>query len=158
MKGAGARQPSICGGARERAGNPLALERAYPLPLRVMDADCAALGVSRSSHAEDFEWLARRFFSAYAEMASHDFVRRGARRPNVVLRDQEMISRRRLETNMMYHRARRRPLWSMPCGIAACSAPQAGRRMSAVLDDRAAAAILVTPHAARSRGRHGPPR
>lgn len=89
----------------------LVLERAYPPLLRLVDADCAALGVSSSSEAEDFEWLVaglpNSFFSAYAEMAPHDFVRDAVvKRPNVVLRDQEMISRRRLETNFMYQRAR----------------------------------------------------
>lgn len=115
----------------------LVLERAYPFLLRVVDADCAALGVSRSTRAEDFEWLVAglpgRFFAAYAEMAPHDFVRDAvAKRPNIVLRDQEMISRPRLEANMMYHRARElgAPLEQVMAVMlhvgAAAQAPQSG--------------------------------
>jgi DNA-binding CsgD family transcriptional regulator len=114
-RGGAGRQRKAALDLREALGSALdirlVLERAYPFLLRVVDADCAALGVSRSTRAEDFEWLVAglpsRFFSEYAEMAPHDFVRDAvAKRPNVVLRDQEMISRRRLEANMMYHRAR----------------------------------------------------
>jgi DNA-binding CsgD family transcriptional regulator len=87
------------------------LERAYPALLRLVDADCAALGVSRSGRAAEFEWLATglppAYFAAYPQMAPHDFVREAVtKRPNVVLRDQEMITRSGLEANMMYHRAR----------------------------------------------------
>ena len=40
-------------------------------------------------------------------MAPHAFVRAHvAKRPNVVLRDDEMVSRSELERNMMYRRAR----------------------------------------------------
>ena len=89
----------------------MVLERAYPALLRLVDADCAALGVSRSGRAADFEWLAAglppAYFAAYPDMAPHDFVREAVtKRPNVVLRDQEMITRSGLEANMMYHRAR----------------------------------------------------
>lgn len=89
----------------------LALERAYPLLLRVVDADYGALGISPSGDPRDFEWqvagLPPAFFAAYAQMAPHDFVRMSVlRTPNVVLRDQEMIDRRALEANPMYQRAR----------------------------------------------------
>jgi DNA-binding CsgD family transcriptional regulator len=89
----------------------LVLERAYPPLLRLVQADYGALGVARAGAPGDFAWivaeLPRAFFDAYAEMAPHDFVRAAvAGRPNVVLRDQDMLPRRALETNMMYRRAR----------------------------------------------------
>jgi DNA-binding CsgD family transcriptional regulator len=114
-RGGSGRQRKAALDLREALGSTLdmqlVLERAYPSLLRLVDADCAALGVSGSDHAEDFEWLVaglpNSFFAAYADMAPHDFVRDAVmKRPNVVLRDQEMISRRRLETNFMYRRAR----------------------------------------------------
>jgi DNA-binding CsgD family transcriptional regulator len=87
------------------------LARAYPSLLRLVQADHAALGFSPSGRPEDFGWivaeLPRAFFAAYREMAPHDFVRAAVmRQPNVVLRDQDMLPRRALEQNMMYHRAR----------------------------------------------------
>ena len=87
------------------------LERAYPLLLRVVDADYGALGISPSGDPRDFEWqvagLPAAFFAAYAEMAPYDFVRMSVlRTPNVVLRDHEMVDRRALEANHMYQRAR----------------------------------------------------
>jgi len=89
----------------------LVLERVYPRLLRLVGADYGALGISVSGDPRDFEWqvagLPPVFFAAYEQMAPHDFVRMAvARRPNVVLRDQEMISRRALETNLMYRRSR----------------------------------------------------
>jgi DNA-binding CsgD family transcriptional regulator len=87
------------------------LERAYPLLVQLVPADYGALGTAPSAKAEDFEWsvaaLPDTFFAAYPEMAAHDFVRAAvAARPNVVLRDQEMVPRAELERNLMYRRAR----------------------------------------------------
>jgi DNA-binding CsgD family transcriptional regulator len=87
------------------------LERAYPLLARLISADYGALGVSSSGKVEDFAWnvaeLPPAFFVAYPEMAAHDFVRDSVvQRPNVVLRDQDMVSRAKLERNLMYRRAR----------------------------------------------------
>ncbi len=87
------------------------LERAYPSLLELVHADYGALGISASGRPEDFEWIVARlppaFFSSYAEMAGHDFVRDAVtNRLNHVLRDQEMIARADLEANVMYHRAR----------------------------------------------------
>ncbi|MFO0586198.1 MAG: LuxR C-terminal-related transcriptional regulator [Polyangiaceae bacterium] len=87
------------------------LERAYPLLLRLVPADYGALGISTSGLPQDYEWLVQNippaFFAAYPDMAPHDFVRESvASRPNVVLRDEDMISRRDLMRNMMYRRAR----------------------------------------------------
>ena len=89
----------------------LVLERAYPFLLQLIPADYGALGISSSGKAEDYEWIVAKippaFFAAYPEMARHDFVRKSvARQPNVVLRDEDMVSRSELETNMMYRRAR----------------------------------------------------
>jgi DNA-binding CsgD family transcriptional regulator len=87
------------------------LKVAYPLLSTLAPADYGALGVAPSANAAEFEWtvaeLPSAFFAAYAEMAPHDFVRRAvAVRPNVVLRDQDMVPRAELEQNMMYRRAR----------------------------------------------------
>ena len=89
----------------------IVLERAYPLLLELVPADYGALGISASGRAEDYAWIVSKippaFFAAYPEMAPHDFVRTSvARQPNVVLRDEEMISRAELESNVMYRRAR----------------------------------------------------
>jgi DNA-binding CsgD family transcriptional regulator len=89
----------------------LVLERAYPLLLQLISADYGAVGISSSGRAEDYEWIVARmpaaFFAAYPEMAAHDFVRASvAERPNVVLRDHEMVPRSSLEGNVMYRRAR----------------------------------------------------
>ena len=99
--GAGVRQAAL--DLVEALGSALdirvVLGRAYPPLLRLLDADSAALGVSPSGRAEDFQWLVANlpdaFFACYPEMAAHDFVRAAVMRsPNVVLRDQEMVSRR----------------------------------------------------------------
>ncbi|HWA75639.1 MAG TPA: helix-turn-helix transcriptional regulator [Polyangiaceae bacterium] len=87
------------------------LERAYPLLTRLVPADYGALGVSSSGRPEDYAWTVAQipaaFFAAYPEMAAHDFVRHAvARRPNLVLRDQDMVERAELEKNPLYRRAR----------------------------------------------------
>ena len=87
------------------------LKTAYPLLKRLVPADYGALGVSATGLPEDFKWsvaeLPDAFFADYPEMAAHDFVRGAvAERPNVVLRDEEMVSRRELTSNPMYQRAR----------------------------------------------------
>ncbi|HET9932750.1 MAG TPA: helix-turn-helix transcriptional regulator [Polyangiaceae bacterium] len=83
----------------------------YPLLVRLVPADCGALGVSASGRLEDYEWtvadLPTGFFAMYGEMAGHDFVRDSVvRSPNRVLRDQDMIDRTNLERNLFYRRAR----------------------------------------------------
>src|SRR6185295_16059754 len=72
------------------------LERAYPLLLELVPADYGALGISSTGQPQDFVWTVARmppaFFAAYPEMAAHDFVRTAvAARPNLVMRDEEMI-------------------------------------------------------------------
>lgn len=87
------------------------LERAYPLLTALVPADYGALGVAGSSAPNDFEWtvvhLPDAFFRAYPELAAHDFVHRAVvARPNVVMRDQDIIRRAELEKNVMYTHAR----------------------------------------------------
>jgi len=89
----------------------LVLEQAYPFLLDLVPADYGALGVSSTGRAEDYEWtvanMPSSFFAAYPEMAPHDFVRTAVMKDlNVVLRDEEMVSRSDLENNVMYRRAR----------------------------------------------------
>jgi DNA-binding CsgD family transcriptional regulator len=89
----------------------LMLERAYPALLRLVPADYGALGISSSGKPEDYQWMVAKlpqaFFASYPDMAAHDFVRDAvARRPNVVLRDHDMVPRPALERNPMYRRAR----------------------------------------------------
>jgi DNA-binding CsgD family transcriptional regulator len=89
----------------------LVLERAYPLLTRLVPADYGALGVSSSGTPEDYAWtvadIPESFFSAYPEMAAHDFVRQAVtRQPNLVLRDQDVVARAELEQNLLYRRAR----------------------------------------------------
>jgi DNA-binding CsgD family transcriptional regulator/GAF domain-containing protein len=84
---------------------------ALPLLLRLVPADHAALGISRSGRPDDIDWIATQmnpqFFATYAEMVPDDFVLRAVRdAPNAVLRDSEMLARRDLESNGMYRRAR----------------------------------------------------
>ena len=87
------------------------LTEAYPLLARLVPVDYGAVGVSSTGRPQDFQWavaeLPSSFFSAYAEMAAHDFVRASVvKQPNRVLRDQEMVSRRDLERSVLYRRAR----------------------------------------------------
>ncbi|NUQ77591.1 MAG: response regulator transcription factor [Polyangiaceae bacterium] len=89
----------------------IVLERAYPLLLELVPADYGALGISSSGRPEDYEWMVSQipetFFAAYPDMAPHDFVRTSvASKLNVVLRDEDMIARPDLESNIMYRRAR----------------------------------------------------
>jgi DNA-binding NarL/FixJ family response regulator len=89
----------------------LVLERAYPFLRQLVPADYGALGVSSTGRPEDYEWTVANmppsFFAAYPEMAPHDFVRTSVTQElNVVLRDEEMVSRTELEASMMYRRAR----------------------------------------------------
>jgi len=87
------------------------LNDASSVLLRLVSADSGALAVSRGPRPEDYEWiptnLPPEFLRRYDEMAPHDFIRESVlRRPNLVLRDSEMIERGTLERNEMYQRAR----------------------------------------------------
>jgi DNA-binding CsgD family transcriptional regulator len=88
-----------------------ALNRAYELLLPLVGADYGALAVTGGERPDEYEWIVQNlphsFLGSYAEMAPYDFVRNAViARPNVVLRDEEMVERRALERNMMYDRAR----------------------------------------------------
>jgi DNA-binding CsgD family transcriptional regulator len=87
------------------------LDAAFPILARLIPVDCGALCVSNPARAGGYDWATVDFpldwFSAYVDMEPHDFVRRSViAKPNVVLRDSEMLSRADLEANMMYQRAR----------------------------------------------------
>jgi DNA-binding CsgD family transcriptional regulator len=87
------------------------LKTAYPLLQRVVPADYAALGITVPGNPQAFDWLVadmpQTFFCAYPELAQHDFVLKAVlQAPNQVRRDCEMLSRRDLEANLLYRRAR----------------------------------------------------
>src|SRR5262245_37007853 len=87
------------------------LKNAYDSLLKLLSADYGALAVSGAERAEQYEWIASglpdQFLGRYDEMAAYDFVRTSVMaRPDVVLRDFEMIERRELERSVLYHRAR----------------------------------------------------
>jgi Bacterial regulatory proteins, luxR family len=87
------------------------LSDGYGLLLPLIGADYGALAVTRAEEPHAYEWMVQNlppaFLGRYAEMAPHDFVHRAVMaKLNVVVRDTEMISRRALERNMMYHHAR----------------------------------------------------
>jgi DNA-binding CsgD family transcriptional regulator len=90
---------------------PTVVQTAYPLLARLVRADYVALGVSVPGAPAELEWflsdMPPAFFSAYAELAPHDFVLRAVQAsPNRVLRDCDMLPRRELERNVMYGRSR----------------------------------------------------
>jgi DNA-binding CsgD family transcriptional regulator len=85
-------------------------DAAFPILTQLIPVDCSALCVSNPASPGGYDWMADDFpfdwFNAYVDLAPHDFVRRSVlARPNVVLRDSEMLSRADLEANMMYQRA-----------------------------------------------------
>jgi DNA-binding CsgD family transcriptional regulator len=87
------------------------LSHAYALLLPLVGADYGALAVTGGARPDEYEWIVQNlppsFLGSYAEMEPHDFVRNAViARPNVVLRDADMVDRRALERNMMYERAR----------------------------------------------------
>ncbi|MGK3969233.1 response regulator transcription factor [Sorangium sp. So ce118] len=86
------------------------IDTAFPMLLKLVPAEHGALCVSRRGEPGGYDWAMVDFpvdwFSAYEEMAGHDFVRQAVlRRPNTVLRDAEMITRKELTANVMYRRA-----------------------------------------------------
>jgi DNA-binding CsgD family transcriptional regulator len=89
----------------------VAIERAVPLLQQLVNVDHMALAVSRPGHVYDYEWfhvsLPDSFLGNYAAFADQDFVRHAvAVRPNRVLRDHEMITRRELQRHVVYGHAR----------------------------------------------------
>ncbi len=87
------------------------LPRVYGLLSRLLPADYAALCVSKPGRPSEYDWMVAQmpaaFFARYPEMAAEDFVRGAVvRRPNVVLRDSEMVPREVLEGSLLYRRCR----------------------------------------------------
>lgn len=86
------------------------LDHAYTELLALVSADCGALAVSSPERPLAYDWIVARlppaFLGEYERMAPDDFVYKSVVvKPNVVLRDAEMISRRDLQENSMYARA-----------------------------------------------------
>ncbi|HZF48356.1 MAG TPA: helix-turn-helix transcriptional regulator [Polyangiaceae bacterium] len=85
---------------------------AYPQITGLIPAEHAAFCVQKPGRDADYDWIVAdlppAFFENYpTEMAEDDFVRKAvARRPNVALRDTDMISRKELLSNRMYGRVR----------------------------------------------------
>lgn len=114
-RGRGEREKRVLGEVRDALMSSLELSevvsRVQPLLVDLLSADHAALGVTKPESPGDFEWLvadgARAFFAEYDALAPHDFVRQSVvAAPKRVMRDSDMITRRDLEANVMYHRAR----------------------------------------------------
>jgi DNA-binding CsgD family transcriptional regulator len=86
-------------------------DRAVPLLQQLIGCDHVALAVSKPGGLYDYEWLytslPAEFLGNYAAFADQDFVRHAvAARPNRVLRDQQMLTRRELERHIVYNSAR----------------------------------------------------
>ena len=84
---------------------------AEPPLRRLVGADHIAVGVTAAGASGAFEWILAdmppKFFAAYPELASHDFVLRAvAAAPHRVLLDSDMLPRRELEASVMYGRSR----------------------------------------------------
>ncbi|RKH58219.1 LuxR C-terminal-related transcriptional regulator [Corallococcus llansteffanensis] len=87
------------------------LARAQGAITQLLPSDYAALCVSRPERPGDYEWLGLGapgvLFTHYPELAAVDFVREAvAKRPNVALRDSDMLSRRELKRSLLYLRCR----------------------------------------------------
>lgn len=87
------------------------LRRAYGALRQLVPADHGALCVSLPGDPTAYDWavadLPPELFAGYTELARHDFVRSAViARPNVVLRDSEMLPRRSIERSVMYRRSR----------------------------------------------------
>lgn len=88
-----------------------AFRQAVPILQSVVGADHVALAVSRPGSRYDYEWLnttlPEAFLGGYAAFAHRDFVRKAvAQAPNVVMRDQQMLSRKALERHLVYRHAK----------------------------------------------------
>jgi len=89
------------------------LKDVFPLLLSLVGADSCALVAPLTGNAGQLVWISHNVPStflgqgAYDKMLPHDFVLGAVRkRLRVVLRDDEMCTRRAFEGNMMYHHAR----------------------------------------------------
>ena len=90
---------------------PQVLEATREPLLELAQADSAALCLMRVTPSLDFQWVVPGpripLLDEYAVVSDHDFVRGPIfARPNVVLRDQEMLSREEYEHSPLYQRSR----------------------------------------------------
>lgn len=90
---------------------PQVFARAQGVLSRLFSADSLALCVSKPDRPSEYDWMVTEaqaaFFLKYPELAAEDFVRDAVvRRPNVVLRDSEMVPRRVLVESALYRRFR----------------------------------------------------
>lgn len=87
------------------------LSLAQGVMTRLLSADSMALCVSRPGPSGEYDWTVTggtaALFTRYHELAEEDFVRDAVmRHPNLVLRDTEMLPRKRLERSQVYQRCR----------------------------------------------------
>ncbi len=87
------------------------LRNAYEVLSQVLAAEYAAICVSRPGQPTEYDWAVARlppeFFARYPEIAPHDFVRRAVvARPNIVLRDSEMVSPEEKKRSALYEHCR----------------------------------------------------
>ncbi len=88
------------------------LRNAYGVLSPWLAADYAALCVSKAGRPNQYDWMVAQmpleFFERYnEEMEKEDWVRRAVvARPNLVLRDSEMVSQAMLRRSLLYHRCR----------------------------------------------------
>ena len=85
--------------------------RAHGVLSQLLRADYVVLCVSKPGQPSSYDWMAAQMpaalFACYPEMVAEDFVRDAvARRPNVVLRDSEMVPRSELERSPLYRHCR----------------------------------------------------
>jgi len=90
---------------------PEVLSNTYEVLARLLPAEHAALCVSKPGHSTEYDWMVAQmppsFFARYPEMAAKDFVRKAVeQRPNVVLRETEMVSPRDLKRSPFYDHCR----------------------------------------------------
>lgn len=90
---------------------PQALEAAREPLLEFAEADHMAMCLMRLTPTLDFQWLVPgpriELFDEYAGLARHDFLRDPIlARPSVVVRTEEILSRREFEANLLYQRSR----------------------------------------------------
>lgn len=89
-----------------------ALGAAYPILSKLVPVEYGALCISRPDSPALYDWAVAQipdaFFRGYADIAPYDFVRAAvAQRPNVVLRDSEMmLSRAEIERHPLYRHCR----------------------------------------------------
>jgi DNA-binding CsgD family transcriptional regulator len=87
------------------------MESSFPLLLKMVPADGAALCITRAGRDDDYLWkvsgISLDWFRDYPELAAQDLVRQAVlRRPNTVLREEHIAPRPVLERNPWVERSR----------------------------------------------------